>query len=296
MSKSNYVIISDGACDLVEDIVGLEYVVPFSVSLDGEKYYKSNQGISVDTFFKELSGSYPKTSVPSVSDFVEKFDPQLKKGLDIICVTISSHLSSSYQSAHIAADMMRDKYKDRSIYLVDSLQATVSQGLLVREMLEMQKQGETVDKVYHYAMNAKDNGGVNFVVGDMSYLSTGGRICKVALQTGKTLNLNPVISLIGGKNSSRGMCRNNKSMYKSLLKITNENIQTGEASNYIFAIGYSDEESLPRAKYLQELIRQEFGSENVSDMIRIGPTIIAHTGPGTYGIGYIKRATMPNDK
>lgn len=293
MMKSNYVIISDGACDLVEDIVGLDYVVPFSVSFDGENYFKSNQDISIEEFYRDLPGKYPKTSVPSVADYVEKFEPQLKQGLNIICITISSYLSSSYQSANIAAEMMKEKYIDRSIFVFDSLHATVSQGLLIREMLKLQEAGASLEKVCSYVTDAKEFGGVNFVVGDMSYLSKGGRIGKTALQTGKTLKLLPIISFMGGKNTIKGMCRGDKAVYKKLIKITNESIEDGinGDTKYVFASGYSDDESFEKAQKLQKLMIEEYGADCVGDMIRIGTTVISHTGPGTYGLGYIKQSS-----
>lgn len=286
--NSNYVILSDGSCDLPSNILAVDQVVPFSISLNGRDYYKEDVDINIDEFYKQLPGIYPKTSVPSVVDFTDKFLPFLEKGKDILCLTISSYLSSSFQSATIAAEMMKEEYPDRKIHVVDSLHATASLGLVVKEALYMQENGQVLDEVWEYTKRASEIGGVNFVVGDTSYLNKGGRLGRAVLQTGKTLHLSPLISFTKGENHVKGMVRGQKSSCYKLLKLcreylTDKNISSDEL---IFTVGYSDEGSLDQCKKLKEMLIEEFGAMQVSDMIRIGVTITAHTGPGTFGVGF----------
>lgn len=286
--NSNYVILCDGSCDLPVNILPINQIIPFSISLNGVDYYKENIDIKIDEFYQQLQGVYPKTSVPSVSDFTDKFLPFLEEGKDILCLTISSHLSSSYQSATIAKEMMMEQYPKGKIYIVDSLHATASLGLVVKEALKIQEHGQAVADVWEYTKRASEVGGVNFVVGDISYLSKGGRLGKAALQTGKTLKLSPLISFTEGKNNVKGMVRGQKSVCSKLLKLTSEYIEDKNINKnqLIFTVGYSDEASLEQARQLESLLIEEYGESQVMDMIRIGATITAHTGPGTYGVGF----------
>lgn len=286
--NTNYKILSDGSCDLSWNILPSEQIIPFSISLDGLNYYKEKIEKNIEEFYEELPGIYPKTSVPSVTDFTDKFVKFMEEGSDIICFTISSHLSSSYQSARIAADLMREKYPEQKVYIIDSLHATASLGLIIRQALKMQDEGKNLEQILDYAESATQVGGVNFVVGDLSYLSKGGRLGRVALQTGKTLQLLPLISFTKGKNSVKGMARGQKSLAKKLLKLTNEYIESENINkeDLVFTVGYSDKDSKIQSKQLEELVIKEFGDKQVLDMIQIGATITAHTGPGTFGVGF----------
>lgn len=116
--------------DLDYEILGKEYQIPFIVSLDGENYFKEKEEIEVSDFYNKLDGVYPKTSVPSVQDFIDKFIPVLENDEDIICVTISSELSSSYQSAFNAKKILAEDFPRSTIHVIDSRLATGPQGLI----------------------------------------------------------------------------------------------------------------------------------------------------------------------
>lgn len=175
-TNEKYQIFSDSSCDLNNLWISDTNVIPFYVSLDGKNYQKEKEELLVDLFYQNMIGIYPKTSTPTAQDYIEKFMPVIKKGEDIICLTISSEFSSSIQSANIAKDIILEEFPERKIHIEDSRQATIPQGLLMIQLLLMEKAGVDFDVAVQYLKKNKERAGVHFVVGDISYLQIGGRL------------------------------------------------------------------------------------------------------------------------
>ena len=148
----NFIILSDSSCDLPENLKQ-EYnidVVPFYISFDKENYLRENIDININDFYNKMTSEkiIPKTSLPSMEDYCNYFKKHLDNGLDILCFTLCSELSGSYQSAVNAANIMLEEYPDRKILVIDSKKATVAQGLLVIEASKMQKAGFSLEETY----------------------------------------------------------------------------------------------------------------------------------------------------
>lgn len=287
--NNNFQIFSDSACDLTSNILPEKYIIPFYVSLDSNTYYKDKVEISATDFYSKIDGVYPKTSVPSVQDYIDKFKPVLESGEDVICITISGELSSSVQSAKNAATILAKEYPKRKIFIKDSRLATVPQGLIVRQMLEMRENGYNVDKVFKYLENAVPNSGVNFLVGDVSYLQKGGRIGSVVLRSAKALNLKPIVCLSDGKITSRGVARGEVSALEKIKENTIEHFKDINPKNYIFAVGYTNDTSQQTALNLEKEMASIFKDCQFLPPFQIGATIGAHTGNSTFGIGFVKK-------
>lgn len=284
-----YKIFSDTSCDLIFDILAKEYQIPFIVSPDAKNYYKEKVEIEVTDFYNQLDGVYPKTSVPSVQDFIDKFKPVLENDEDIICVTISSELSSSYQSAQNAKTLLLEDFPQSTIHIVDSRLATGPQGLIVYQMLEKSNQGKDIDEVLAYCVDATSDSGVFFTVGDVSYLQKGGRIGNVVLKSARALNLKPIVCLEDGKVASRGVARGEKSAFDKLLDTTKEYFKDKDINSYIFCVGSTDEQGKPLAEKLMSEMKAEYSNSTFTGNFQIGATIGAHTGKGTFGIAFAKK-------
>ena len=273
-----YQVISDSSCDLEADLkekYNIE-VVPFFVSFEEEKYYKEIEEIAIrDVYDKMVSNpkKYPKTSLPSVQNYVDAFMPHIRAGRGVICVCITTSLSGSYNSAVNARDIICEDYPDAKITVINSYGATVYQRLYVIEAAKMQQQG------YSYEENVKilqgqmrDTARIFFTVGDLDYLQHGGRIGKLAGLAGSVLNLKPLITLEGGSIDSSGIARSRK---KSMAKT-------------IVGYGYDMQEGIQYKKQVDEALK-EMGVEKGADLVQIGATICVHTGPYAIGIGLVKR-------
>ena len=197
-----YKIISDSACDLSKEYVEKNdiTVVPFSVSFDQEHYLKDSIDITRDEFYTRLVNEnvFPKSSLPSVEEYMDTFLEYVKQDIPVICLTISLVLSGSYNSARTAADLIKEDYPDAKIAVFDSKQNTVTQALLVNEIVKMKNDGlsfeESVEKIDKLIPTAI----IFFTVGSLDYLRIGGRIGKLAsIATGK-LGIKPIILLKNG--------------------------------------------------------------------------------------------------
>lgn len=282
-----YQIYSDSSCDLTTSQLEQKYQIPFVVSFDGENYFKEKEEISVDEFYNKLDGVYPKTSVPSVQAFIDKFTPALENDEDIICVTISGELSSSFQSAKNAVSILLEDYPNSKIFIVDSRLATVPQGLIVKQMIKMREQGQDIHEVLEYIESVREKSSVVFTVGDISYLQKGGRIGSVVVKSAKALNLKPIVCLKDGKVSSIGVSRGEKSVIEKILTSLKEQID--DVKNYVFAVGYTDEESEKQANKLALEMKEAFSDIDFQQNFQIGTTIGAHTGKGTFGIAFARK-------
>ncbi len=291
---SEFRIFSDGACDIpLDDINKLDITtIPFYVSLDGENYNKELTELSLDKFYDALINNkvFPKTSLPSVSDYTDAFENVLSKGMDVLCFTITDTLSGSYQSALSAKDILEEKYPERNIFVVNSFQATGSQQLLIREAVKMKNAGFSAKEAFEKMEEIKNSAGIIFMVGGLTHLAKGGRIGRLASISGTILKIKPLIQLNNGYIDSAGIVRSRKAGLKKLVEntksffmATNRNI-----NDYVFTIGTTNtpEEIEP----VKELLKEAFPLIEFSpESFQIGATISTHTGPDTIGICFAKK-------
>ena len=147
-----YQIITDSSCDLSPELVKEKqlHVVPFYISFDEENYFKENEEIKVHEFYQKMVDHpdvFPKTSLPSVEDYMDAFTPYLQQKIDIICICITTKFSGSYNSASTARDILLEDYPDAKITVIDATVNTVLQGILVLEAVRMKEDGLSYEEV-----------------------------------------------------------------------------------------------------------------------------------------------------
>ncbi len=287
---SNFIIISDSSCDLPNDLKQ-DYnidIVSFYVSFDKENYLRENIDININDFYQKIVSEniVPKTSLPSMEDYCKKFKPYLDKDLDILCITLSSDLSGSHQSAVNAANIMMEDYPNRKILVVDSRKATVAQGLLVIQAAKMKKSGLSLEETYEKIEKFKKEGIVIFTIDSLEYLQKGGRIGKASALAGSLLNIKPILLLKEGILEPHSKVRGRKKSLVELLNVFEEYIKD-DLDEYEIAIAHSycKEEAIELEKSLNE----KYGIKLTYPIFDIGVTIGAHTGPTAIGIGIIKK-------
>jgi DegV family protein with EDD domain len=293
-------IITDGSCDLPKELT-IEKdikVVPFYVSFDSKTYQKEIEELDIRTFYQKMVDHpdvFPKTSMPSVDDYYQVFEPLAKQGIPMICICITVKFSGSMQSAITAKDMVLEKYPDAKITVIDSTIDTVLQGLYVLEAVRIRDMGYSYERLVERLMAIRESGRIFFTVGNIDYLKHGGRIGKLAGLAGSALKIKPLITLKEGEIHSSGITRSReKSMSKVIELLTayiNErNIKPGE---YSFAIGfgYAYEEACRFKEKLSRLAKERLGIDDIP-IFQIGATIGVHTGPYPIGVGIIRRADI----
>lgn len=297
MNELKYQIVSDGSCDLSAELVERWNikVVPFYVSFDGENYKKEIVEVPIREFYQKMVDNkklYPKSSLPSVEDFVKAFEPIAKQNIPIICICITTKFSGSLNSANNAKNIIQDKYPDAKITVIDSMLDTVLQGLYVIEAAKMQEAGWSYEDTVTKLEEIKLTGRIIFTTASMDYLQKGGRIGKLTGLLSSTLRIQPLIILKEGEIFPSGITRNRKKALKSLIELAKKHFEEVKESpdKYSFAVGYGydyREAEEFRTQLLESL--GEYSNIKEIPIFQIGATIGVHTGPHPLGMGLIRR-------
>lgn len=288
---NTYKIISDTSCDIPAPMLkelDVTYV-PFHVSFDMEHYLKELQDITPDEFYDKINAEklYPKTSLPSVQDYMDAMEPVLKEGKDIFCMCLTSKFSGSYQSAVNAANILSESYPNRQIKVMDTICVTGSQGLLVREACRMRDAGFSLEKIEETLEKQKNTTKINFTVDSLDYLQKGGRIGKASALAGTILNIKPIIVMKDGELQPESKVRGFKKALKSIIDMTKTEIGA-EKDKYLVCIIRGEKEKLQSAMEVADTLRTE-GFDVDDTVYTVGITIGTHAGPTPVGICYIKK-------
>ena len=284
-------IISDGGCDFSKKEVEQNNiaVVPFYISLDGENFLKEGIDIQKDEYFKKLLDDkklFPKTSQPSPQDYIDEMRTPLEKGLDIIILTISSHLSGSYQSATNAAKIMEEEFPQRQIIVIDSLSASLGQGLILREMIRMKNEKFDTLKVKEIAEKIIERTRLYLTLDTLEYLKRGGRVGPTSAFVGGILNLRPILFVEEGKICSLEKVRGKKNAFKLMKEALIEALKE-EKHNVNIAIGHIL--SVEDANEFKEAIETALEIKLENETTEIGATVGTHAGPGGLAFAYCKK-------
>ena len=284
MSKE-YVIMTDSSCDLPQELadqLGLE-VLPLEVMADGKNYrnWLDGREIGFKEFYKlAREGKELKTSAVNTAAFEEKMEKLLKEGKDILYIGFSSGLSTTYNSGEAAARELREKYPDRKIYTVDTLAASLGQGMIIYYAAKKKEAGATIEEVRDFVENEKLHMCHWFTVDDLNYLKRGGRISAATAAVGTMLSIKPVMHMDNeGHLVAVGKARGRKAALCQLLDTMGE-LGEGLEGQTTF-ICHSD--CMDDAQYVASQMKERFGVAQVN-ITWIGPVIGAHTGPGPIGI------------
>lgn len=284
----DFVIMTDSCCDMtakMADELGLE-ALPLSLQLDGGSYRNFLDGRDIgfaDFYARIRAGGQATTSAVSVGDFQVRMREILTSGRDVLCIGFSSALSATYQSAAIAAEDLRSEFPEAKLYVVDSLCASLGQGLLVYLCAQEKKLGRTIDEVYTFAQVTRGHVCHWFTVDDLFHLKRGGRISGATALFGTMLAIKPVMHVDdAGRLVPVSKVRGRKS---SLLALVDrmEATAINPASQTVF-ISHGDCEG--DALFVAEEVRRRFGTESIY-LNYVGPVIGSHSGPGTVALFFL---------
>ncbi len=289
---NNYIIITDSAADFGADMVNKlnVEVIPLTAIVDGKEYrnYPDEREITNDEFFRKVrAGAVCKTSAVNTESFVEAFEPYLKEGKDVLYLGFSSGLSSTCSSGQVAAAQLAEKYPERKIFAVDTLCASLGQGLLVYLCCQQRDAGKSIEEVRDYAENTKLSLSHWFTVDDLNHLKRGGRISAATALLGTMLNIKPVLHVDNeGHLISMEKARGRKASIRRLAEKVKETALDGVEDQQMF-ICHSD--CLDEAKQLAEEIKKLVNLKKDIYINSIGPVIGAHTGCGTLAIFFLAK-------
>lgn len=283
-----FVIVTDTTTDLPRDYVEKHhlYMMSLPYTLEGTSYTWEKPMPVKDFYDKMRAGSLPTTSQANPEETALLYESILKDNdVDILHIAFSSGLSGSFNSCRIAAADVCEKYPDHRIVVVDSLAATLGQGLLVYKAVQLKEAGKSLDEVAAWVEENKYHLVHNFTVDDLFHLHRGGRLSKTAAIVGTMINLKPVLHVDDeGHLVMLSKVRGRKKSLIELVDCMEKQLGDWKDKNDIIFISHGD---CPEdAQFVADLIKERFGYENFM-IDYIGATIGAHSGPGTVALFYL---------
>ena len=284
----DYVLMTDSCCDLTDSMareLELE-VLPLTMHMDGQNYPNDLAGtaISNEEFYKRIrAGKLATTSAANVGQFQDAMRKVLERGKDIVCVCFSSALSTTYQSAVIAANDLRSEFPEAEIFVVDSLSASLGEGLLLYLAVQQKRAGLSAAELAAWVEENRRSICHWFTVDDLNFLKRGGRVSATTAFVGTMLSIKPIMHTSDeGKLVPVGKARGRKAALKALLdSIERLAIRPEEQTMFICHADCEEE-----ARAVARQIKDRFGKKTIH-INYIGPVIGSHTGPNTMGIFFI---------
>ena len=281
----SYQIITDTACDFpMEMYKELDLIaVPLTVLYKGESYTEYTEEWLKGLFDGLRAGEMASTSAINPDGWATAIEPVLQQGKDALVLTFSSGLSTTYQSAMIAADELLEKYPDRTIRVVDTLCASLGQGLLVWYACKKRDEGMDLEQLTRWCEENRMNLCHWFTVDDLMCLKRGGRIGAASAMIGTMLQIKPILQVSGeGKLVNTAKVRGRKASIQRLADLMGETQLPGENDTVFICHGDCHAD----AEYLAQLVKEKYGVKDVF-IYYVGAVIGSHSGPGTLALFYI---------
>lgn len=284
----NYVLFSESTCDLTPELVQEMdiHILPMTFTVDGQSYrnYPDNREMTPKTFYDKLrAGSMSTTSQIAISDYEEAFTPFLEQGQDILYLAFSSGLSGTYQASKVAIEELLEKFPGRRIVSIDSLQASMGEGLFAYTLAMMRKAGAGLDEVAAFATENAQRFCAWFTVNDLMFLKRGGRLSGAAAVAGTLLGIKPVLHVDPeGHLIAMEKVRGRRASLDALVKHFAQSADKNYADMTIFV---SHGDCLEDCQYVADKIKA-YGVKRVC-IGDIGPVIGAHSGPGTVALFFL---------
>ncbi len=283
---NDYVIYTDSACDIRPELLkdwGISYSL-LTFQFEGENKEYSNEDMGIDIFYNRMRvGDVARTSAINPDTFSSSFEKILKTGKDVLYLGFSSGLSTTYNSARIAAEELLTNYPDRKIITVDTLSASAGQGLMLYLVSEKKKAGATIEEAAAYAEEIRPKLCHWFTPDSLTYLKRGGRVSPTVAFVGTVLGIKPILHVDdNGKLINVSKVRGRKASLDALVSKYGELAE--DKKNGTVFICQAD--CLDDAHYIESEIKSKYGAD-VKVITDIGPVIGAHAGPGTIAVFFI---------
>ena len=285
---NNYTIITDSSCDLPDSLVKeLELeVLPLAFIMDGKTYrnYPDNREMAPKDFYnKQREGSMATTNAVNVGEAADAMEAVLKRGEDVLVLAFSSGLSTTCNSFQIAAGDLAEQYPDRKIFVVDTLCASLGQGMFVYQAARLRQAGRSMEEVRDWAEQNKLNQCHWFTVNDLFFLKKGGRVSAATAVVGTMLQIKPVMHVDNeGHLIKVDTARGRKASLNALVDKVGE-LGENPAEQTMFI---SNSDCAEDAQYVADEIKKRYGTKEII-INSIGPVIGAHTGPGCVALFFM---------
>ena len=281
----SYQIITDSCCDFTKEMyekLGL-VAAPLMVNFRGQTYPDRNDESLKDMYAGLRAGEVATTSAANPEQWQELMEPYLQKGEDLLVLAFSSGLSTTYQSACMAAEELKSSYPERTISVVDSLCASLGEGLLAYYACRKRDEGLSLQELTQWLLDNRLHLCHWFTVDDLMYLKRGGRVSAATAIMGTMLSIKPVLHVDNeGHLINVGKARGRKASIQAMARKVAE-LGRGYDNATMFV---SHGDCLEDAEYLAGLLREQYGVKEVY-INYVGAVIGSHSGPGTLALFFM---------
>lgn len=283
----DFKIITDTTADLPEAYIqenGLGVmVIPYIV--DGVPY-GTEQKMDVKEFYDRMRGGMmPSTSQVNPEAAREYLNHFLEESRQLLVLSFSSGLSGTCSNVNLAAQSIMEERPDCRIVVVDTLCASLGEGLLVHKAVQLKKQGKSLEETVQWIEAHKENLVHVFTVDDLFHLHRGGRVSRATAIVGTLAGIKPLLHVDGeGHLIAVGKVRGRKKSLQSLVDMMEKQVGSWRGKNDCVFISHGD--CAEDAEYVKRLVQERFGIEEFL-IHEIGPTIGTHSGPGTVALFFM---------
>lgn len=281
---SEFKLVTDTSADLPASYLkenNIE-VLSLAYTIDGDTYTWENPMDEHEFYTRMRKGSMPTTSQVNIGDAEKVFEKLIETEDEILCISFSSGLSGTYNSTAVAAQNVCEAHPDKKIRVVDSKAASLGQGLMVDFALRMQKEGKSMDETADYLEQNLKHFVHVFTVDDLNHLYRGGRVSRATAFVGTLANIKPILHVDDeGHLINIGKVRGRKKSLIELVNLMERKIGDHIGENKTVFISHGD--SPEDAEFVADEVKKRFGIDSFL-MNYVGPTIGAHSGPGTLAL------------
>ena len=260
-------------------------VIPVLYSIDDVVYGTPDSDMDIKDFYDAMrNGTMPTTMACNIEDCKNVFEKYAKEGTDVLHLAFSSGLSSTYNNAAIAANEVMEEYPDCKVTVIDTLAASMGEGLLVYYALKLKNEGKSLEEVANFVEEKKADVVSRFTVDDLHHLHRGGRVSKTTAIVGSLINVKPILHVDEeGHLKSLENARGRKKSLSRILDMMEEGIKDYQGTNEMAFLSHGDCEE--DAKYIATEIEKRFGIKTMINIL--GQTIGTHTGPNLIALFFL---------
>lgn len=279
-------IIADSAADLSSSLLEKNEIdmVSLTVHLNGEEYADAKTISAKKVYEAMRNGNTPKTSQVTPQEFEKRFRKYAEQNQPVVYIAFSSELSGTYQAGAMMGKEVQEEYPEWQFHALDTKCASLGCGLVVLRAAELAREGASLEEVVQAASFHAEHMEHIFTVDDLEYLYRGGRVSKAQAFVGTLLKVKPLLHMKDGKLIPLEKIRGAKKVLKRMLEIMEERGEKLENQT----IGISHCDDLENASLLAEMIKEQYGNENIH-IEMVGSAIGAHAGPGTIALFFLNK-------
>ena len=283
-----YTLFTDTDTDITPEIAkryGYKLIsMPYTIEGQEVYPYVDFDKFDYHAFYNRLrKGVIPTTSALSPVNYIDYFEPEFKKGLDVLYVHFSSAMSGTFNALRLALEELKEKYPERKVHLLDTKGITLGSYNICLSIGEMYKTGKSIEEIQSWAEEEVDKFAVYFYADDLKFFGKSGRVSGFAAFMGNIIGLKPIIFMDSdGVMKTKAKCRGRAQSLTKLLDYVDE-LQE-DMRNYRVIIAHADCEDI--ANELADLFRKRFGDDINIEFDVVNPTAGSHCGPNTIGISF----------